>query len=144
MKNSLLRATLFGVAATLASGLILAEPTFDPGKREYDSKCASCHGLTGKGDGPMKSYLTVTPADITTIAKRNNGVLPVTRLNAVVDGRMEMNSHGSRDMPVWGLDYSAQAGANWPVHMDVPFNPEYFVRSRIMALVDYIARLQEK
>ena len=144
MKNSLFRVSLFGVVAALASGSALAESKFDFGKRLYDSNCASCHGLTGKGDGLIKDYLTVKPTDLTIIAKKNNGVLPVERLNEVIDGRKIVGTHGSRDMPVWGQDFSAKVGTDWPVNMDVPFNPEVFVRGRIMALVDYIARLQEK
>lgn len=147
MKKLFSRVTLFGVvaaSATFAAGSALADSTSDFGKREFDSNCASCHGVTGKGNGPMKANLTVAPADLTTIAKRNNGVLPVGRLTAVIDGRMEVNSHGPRAMPVWGQDYAEQAGADWQTHMDVPFNPNIFVRSRIMALIDYIARLQEK
>lgn len=144
MKKSLFCATLLGLVATLAAGSVVADSTFDFGKREFDSKCASCHGLSGKGDGPMRPWLTVKAADLTTISQKNGGVLPVVRLNEVIDGRMELKAHGTREMPVWGLDYLALAGKDWPVHMDVPFNPEFFVRSRIMALVDYIARLQEK
>lgn len=138
------RVTLFGVVAALASSSVLAESKFDFGKRLYDSNCASCHGITGKGDGLIKDYLTVKPTDLTLIAKKNNGVLPVERLNEVIDGRKIVGTHGSRDMPVWGQDFSAKVGTNWPTHMDVPFDPEVFVRGRIMALVDYIARLQEK
>lgn len=141
---SFFRVTLLGVAAALASGSVLADPTFDFGKRIYDSNCASCHGLSGKGDGPMKASLTVAPADLTTIAKKNKGVFPVVHLTSVIDGRMEINSHGPRVMPVWGEDFSEKAGKDWQVPMDTPFNPEIFVRSRILALVDYIARLQEK
>ncbi|MDD5329829.1 MAG: cytochrome c [Sulfuricella sp.] len=144
MKHTALRTTLFGVAAALASTCAVADDTFDFGKRTYDSNCATCHGLTGKGDGPFKANLTVQPADLTTIARKNNGVVPVSRLYAVIDGRMAINSHGPRDMPVWGSEFSAQAGTDWQKPMDVAFNPEVFVRSRIMALVDYIARLQEK
>lgn len=138
------RVTLLGVVAALASGPILADQPLDFGKRLYDSNCASCHGLTGKGDGVMKDYLTKKPADLTTIAMKNNSVLPVERLNEVIDGRKVVGAHGSRDMPVWGQYFSTKVGTDWPVRMDVPFDPEVFVRGRIMALVDYIARLQEK
>lgn len=142
MKTIFRSATL--LVALVASGSVLAQGAGDPGKREFNSNCATCHGLSGKGDGPMQAVLSVKPADLTTIARKNNGVFPVARLRTVIDGRMEVNSHGSRTMPVWGDDYSEQAGTAWPNHMDVPYNPEIFVRSRIMALVDYIARLQEK
>jgi mono/diheme cytochrome c family protein len=143
MKKTTFRSVTL-VLALLTSGSVLADAASDPGKREFDANCATCHGLSGKGDGPMQSVLNVKPADLTTIAKRNNGVFPVAKLRSVIDGRMEVNSHGSRTMPVWGDDYTAQAGNTWPNHMDVAYNPEIFVRSRIMALVDYIARIQEK
>lgn len=142
MKNIIRSASL--IVTMLTSLSVLAQGQEDFGKREFDANCASCHGLSGKGDGPMQSVLNVKPADLTLIAKKNNGVFPVARIQNVIDGRMAVNSHGPRDMPVWGDDYSAKAGKAWPNHMDVPYNPEIFVRSRIMALVDYIARLQEK
>ena len=33
----------------------LAQPRVDLGKREYDGKCAVCHGADGKGSGPTPS-----------------------------------------------------------------------------------------
>ncbi len=142
MKTIFLGATL--AAAVLISGSVLAQGAGDQGKREYDSNCASCHGLSGKGDGPMSNQLAVKPTDLTTITMKNGGVFPVARIRTVIDGRMEINSHGSRVMPVWGDDYTAQAGTDFPNYMGVAFNPEVFVRSRIMALVDYLNRVQVK
>lgn len=120
------------------------DPVPDLGKRIYESKCATCHGLSGKGDGPFAANLTTKPSDLTTIARSNNGVMPVKRLEAVIDGRMMVNSHGPREMPIWGQEFSTEAGADWPVYMGIPFNPNVIVRSRVMALIDYIARLQVK
>lgn len=37
---------------------------FDFGKMEYESKCASCHGLKGKGDGPVAPSLSTRPAGL--------------------------------------------------------------------------------
>lgn len=144
MKTTFCSTTLVGLFAVLFSGSIFAAGPSDPGKREFDANCASCHGLSGKGDGPMQPVLTVKPADLTVIARKNNGVFPVAQLRSVIDGRMEVNSHGSRVMPVWGDDFSVQAGNDWPHHMDAAFNPEIFVRNRILALIDYVARLQAK
>lgn len=142
MKTTFLGTTLVGIAITFFSGSVLAQGAGDLGKREFDSNCASCHGPSGKGDGPMQARLLVKPSDLTAIAKKNNGVFPVAQIRTVIDGRMEINSHGSRVMPVWGDDYTEQAGTDWPNHMGVAFNPEVFVRSRIMALIDYLNRLQ--
>lgn len=40
-----------------------ANPT--AGKATYDAKCASCHGSTGKGDGPAATALPTKPPDMT-------------------------------------------------------------------------------
>jgi mono/diheme cytochrome c family protein len=116
----------------------------DYGKHIYDSKCAACHGVDGKGNGPFATNLVKKPSDLTMIAKNNKGVVPVMALEALIDGREEAFFHGTREMPVWGQELRAEAGSNWPAYMGVPFNPEVFVRGRIMALIDYIGRIQEK
>ena len=60
-------------------------PAFDPGKQEFSENCASCHGLEGKGNGPLGEWLRKSPLDLTLLAKQNNGVLPTNRLYAVVE-----------------------------------------------------------
>ena len=47
---------------------------FDAGKSEYQSSCETCHGADGKGKGPLSTQLKVPPADLTVLAKKNNGV----------------------------------------------------------------------
>jgi mono/diheme cytochrome c family protein len=118
-----------------------AEPKLDFGKREYDSNCAGCHGPKGKGDGVYKPYLTKSPGDLTTLAKANGGVFPFEHLYQVVDGRKAAEAHGSRDMPIWGADYSAKAAGDY---LDVPYDAESYARTRILALLDYLYRLQVK
>jgi len=145
MKRSLLRAAVLAMAATVVSGLAFAQAKTDFGKREYDFNCAGCHGPKGGGDGPYTRYLNVKVPNLSTLAKRNNGVFPVSRLYEIIDGRGEVQGHGPRNMPVWGADYLVQARDASPErNIDVPFDPEVYVRNRIMALVDYINRLQVK
>jgi len=72
------------------------------GAEMYKEYCASCHGLTGKGDGPAALALKSHPADLTTIARRNNGKFPTLRIQATLDGKASVAAHGSSDMPVWG------------------------------------------
>jgi hypothetical protein len=59
----------------------------------------------------------------------------------VIDGRKEVQAHGPRDMPIWGADYSVKAAEHY---VDVPYDPESYVRARILALIEYINRLQAK
>jgi len=136
--------------AVLVGGMVLCVPgvagaqgkvKLDFGKREYDSKCAACHGSKGRGDGPFKPFLTKSPSDLTTLAKANKGVFPHDAVYQTIDGRKAIGSHGPSDMPIWGADYLAQAAADY---MDVPYDPELYVRTRIIALIDYLHRLQVK
>lgn len=129
------------IALTLFSGVAFAQTTkVDLGKREFDSSCAVCHGNNGKGNGPFVELLRRSPPDLTKLAKSNGGVFPVNRVYETIEGA-NVPSHGSRDMPIWGNDYRVQAGE---YYVDVPYNPEAYVRSRILALVEYINRLQER
>lgn len=114
---------------------------FDFGKREYDSNCAACHGLKGKGDGPYKPFLTKSPIDLTVLSKNNAGTFPFDRVYNVIDGRLDIRAHGPSDMPIWGAEYSAKSAE---AYLDVPYHPEAYVRTRILALTEYIARLQAK
>jgi mono/diheme cytochrome c family protein len=42
----------------------------DIGKIEYQSNCASCHGIGAKGDGPLSTELKKRPTDLTVLAKK--------------------------------------------------------------------------
>src|SRR3974377_305504 len=59
----------------------------DPGKLEYLSNCANCHGEDGKGKGPFSDRLKRPPTDLTTLAKKNNGVFSVSAVYRNIDGR---------------------------------------------------------
>jgi len=51
--------------ATLAiPGSALAAGDADAGKATYMTNCQSCHGDTGKGDGPVGAVLQPTPRDL--------------------------------------------------------------------------------
>lgn len=84
--------------------------------------------------------LRKAPPDLTVLTKTNNGVFPMTRLYEVIEGA-NVPSHGARDMPIWGQDYRVQAAE---YYIDVPYDPEAYVRARILALLEYINRLQVK
>ena len=130
---------LAGAALLACSSLLAQQAAKDPGKREYDSNCATCHGTNGKGNGDYVEWLKRSPPDLTTLTQRNAGVFPITRLYEVIEG--VGSGHGSRDMPIWGQRYSSKAAE---YYIDVPYNQEAYVRARILWLVEYINRLQAK
>lgn len=132
---------LGGVALLATAAVCWAQAdNVDIGRLEYESNCASCHGLRGKGDGPMKAHLVKAPSDLTTVAKRNGGAFPNQLMWEVIDGRTsnEIGAHGTRDMPVWGAVFRRQA-MQFP---GMAQQPEWYVRGRIIALLDYLDRLQ--
>lgn len=127
-----------GVAQTQGKG----RP--DTGKLEYESKCMVCHGRLGKGDGSYGELLKKPASDLTRLKRNNGGVFPVERVTAMIDGREVIPAHGERDMPIWGAVYSADTVKAGEYYADVPYHQEMYVRSRILALVDYMDRLQQK
>lgn len=72
------------------------------GKEMFDAYCTPCHGKTGRGDGPAGAALKRAPADLTTLASRNGGQFPETRVRRYIEGLDEVAAHGTRDMPIWG------------------------------------------
>lgn len=124
------------LALSWLSSASFAQGKVDLGKSEYMASCASCHGVSGKGDGAMRSYLTKPPSDLTLLAKLNGGVFPSQRVGEWIDGRTSVviGSHGAREMPVWGQIYRAEDTG--PKDLNA--------RNRITALLDYLSRIQEK
>jgi mono/diheme cytochrome c family protein len=127
------------VAAT--TGVAVATEKVDLGKAEYDVHCAVCHGIAGKGDGPYKSSMTKAPTDLSQLAKKNGGTYPFERVYEIIDGRRDVGAHGTREMPIWGNRYAVRAGE---YYVDVPYDPEAYIRGRVLALTEYVYRLQAK
>jgi mono/diheme cytochrome c family protein len=112
------------------------------GRREYEDNCATCHGMEARGDGPMRPFLARPPTDLTTLARRHGGTFPRSLVADLIDGRgmQKPGSHGTREMPIWGRVYREQSAAQT---RGTPFPPEWSVRGRIVALVDYLQTLQQ-
>lgn len=127
----------------MASATALAQPQSDIGKREFETRCAVCHGAEARGDGPLRPHLITPPADLTTLARRNGGIFPTREVLETIDGRRmpRVGAHGPREMPVWGDVFFEQAKDD---PTTAKLHPEWTVRARITALVDYLGRLQVK
>jgi mono/diheme cytochrome c family protein len=74
----------------------------ETGKQMFESRCAACHGVNGKGHGPAAAALKRAPADLTVLARKNNGVFPAGKVLDVLQNGPEIPAHGSAVMPVWG------------------------------------------
>jgi mono/diheme cytochrome c family protein len=99
----------------------------------FRTYCASCHGTSGVGDGPLASSMRRKPANLTQIAKRNGGQYPSELVYRVIDGRQPVRGHGGPDMPVWGDAFARTSDAS----------DEASVKRKIDALVEYLRAIQE-
>lgn len=77
-------------------------PSAASGQGMFNTYCAACHGTAAKGDGPAASALTKRPADLTQLARKNNGKFPQLQVMNYISGNDVVVAHGTRDMPVWG------------------------------------------
>jgi mono/diheme cytochrome c family protein len=141
MRTSLIAAVVAVSAAIPGPGF--AEGT-DLGKNEYVRSCASCHGEMGKGDGPAAKSLAKPPADLTKLSQNNSGVFPIARVYDVIDGRLQVIMHGTREMPVWGDVFRSELMARVPRESMSPELRDAMVRVRILMVIEYISKLQGK
>lgn len=112
--------------------------TLDPiahGRVTYEQYCMGCHGEDGGGAGELLTDLESLPANLTRLTIRNDGSFPVDLIYETIDGRKDVEAHGSREMPVWGNIWSEQDGT--PMQEEV-------VQQRINELIEYIRSVQEE
>ena len=105
-------------------------PMVRRGRDMFGRYCASCHGLTGKGDGPLATTLKKPPADLTQISKKSNGIFPHAKVRQFIDGERAVRAHGSREMPIWGKEFRRN-------------NPDPTVRLQMLAFTSFIESIQE-
>jgi hypothetical protein len=106
------------------------------GELEYQNHCAICHGVDGKGRGIMAKFLTISPSNLTQLAKKNAGRFSFWQVYRVIDGREEIRGHGTREMPIWGARFQAEARGSDP-------GSRSQVSGRILSLVFYLQHIQE-
>jgi len=73
------------------------------GRELFVAYCASCHGMAGRGDGPVAAALKKKVPDLATLAARRGGQFPGADLEKMIMGETASQAaHGNREMPVWG------------------------------------------
>ena len=108
-----------------------ADPT--SGRQMFDAYCASCHGQSGKGDGPAAPALKVPATDLTRLAASHAGTFPESHVAEAIKGDWMTAAHGSKDMPVWG-----------PVFLYLGQYDPGEMQLRTRNLAKYIESMQEK
>ena len=131
------------VASILVAGVMLAPGLVTPasaqeykqtttGREVFRTYCASCHGETARGDGPLASSMRRKPANLTEIAKRNGGQYPADLVFRTIDGQQPVRGHGGPDMPVWGDVFTRSRDAGDAER----------VKAVIQSLVEYLDSIQ--
>lgn len=116
-----------GLALALPLAGCVGADTIPTGAALYRRYCASCHGVSGRGDGPAADSLKVRPTDLTQLR------MSVQDLMTVIDGRTVVPAHGSGEMPVWGEVFEQ-------IHLDSD-HAKRIALLQVQALADYTAGL---
>jgi hypothetical protein len=115
-----------------------------------------CEGY--RTDSQQASYY---PPDLTTLAKRNQGVFPVSTVYQVIDGRALSEGHRAREMPIWGCRHTIPSIAPsvpphgkvkprrpktnvYESHVDLGCDSEDVIANRILSIIEYLRKIQEK
>lgn len=125
----------------LAYGLVSGAAAQDVkiGQEEYRMHCAACHGLEGRGDGPIGQILKTPAPNLAQITERNGGKFPVQKIYDIIEGSSVLAAHGTRDMPLWGDRYRAAPDPQTP---DQAAAASDLAQQRILSLVYFLGTLQ--
>ncbi len=103
------------------------------GAHLYQEFCASCHGNSGAGDGPLAATLAKPATNLAMLTQRNGGTFPRADVLAVVEATRPIPAHAGPAMPNWReVFYRLENGS------------DRAVRKRLDALVAHIETLQQK
>lgn len=108
----------------------------ESGQELYQQLCATCHGMSAKGDGPLGGIISVPIPDLTTLQARNDGEFPMLNVIHIVDGRTGLRGHDT-PMPVYGMVFkedNSDAGK---------FGAEIAARGMVLSIAYYLESIQE-
>lgn len=130
---AVIAAMLMSPAAAVAQTEPVQMKQTTTGAEVFRTYCATCHGTSARGDGPLAASMSRKPANLTEIAKRNGGLFPTEIVFRTIDGRQPVKGHGGPDMPVWGDAFTRSREAG---------DADGGVKKIIQTLVDYLESIQ--
>ena len=104
------------------------------GASVFRNYCAACHGLDGRGNGPVSKELKHELPDLTRLSQRNGGAFPTVHVrNTILFGADSLlPAHGSKAMPIWG-----------PIFHDIEFDHD-LGHVRLENIAKYLESIQRK
>jgi len=109
------------------------------GKQTYQRLCVRCHGIDGSGgkkNAAVKNPKGPPPPDLREIAARRGGRFDRVEIAEWIEGRWSPESHGPREMPIWGERLSQE----YRRYSD----REALIGATIDPLVTYLESLQRR
>ena len=101
----------------------------------YRESCASCHGLDGRGNGPVAPLIKATIPDLTRISARRDGKFPADEVYRIIDGQSRRASRDTRSMPVWGYELFGDHSDDRIAHRQAT--------EKVERLVEYLRSIQK-
>lgn len=86
------------------------------------------------GDGPVAASLVKVVPDLTRLSERAGGDFPALLVSETIDGRSPVLAHGTRRMPVWGLEFWIEEGGD--------ISAEARARTMIARLIEHLESIQ--
>ncbi len=113
MKDIVLSLSLLALLLGLLPAALAAPPSAYEGRALYVSYCQLCHGLKGKGDGPLARAMGIKPADLTTAVRSRSDTI----LTKIITGEGKPTISGrdrhnllSDTMPEWRTVFDSSQG----------------------------------
>jgi mono/diheme cytochrome c family protein len=103
-------------------------PAMGARARLFNENCTVCHGVDGKGGGPLAKALNLSPPDLTTL-KRREGIFPSGHVLNVLRNGAGTTSEGDKAMPVWSKIFAHECG-------------EAFAQEAVTAITQFIKEIQ--
>jgi mono/diheme cytochrome c family protein len=128
------------LASMASSAFAQTTPQRQPPIRPVDgaiifrNNCAACHGLEGRGDGPVSKTLKRNVPDLTRLSLRNGGTFPAihVRTTVMLGADDLLPTHGSTTMPIWG-----------PIFHEIEFDQD-LGNVRLENITKYLESIQRK
>jgi cbb3-type cytochrome c oxidase subunit III len=104
MKNLIHSIVLLVVVVLNISDVLANPPAAYEGRRLYVSYCQLCHGVDGKGEGPLAKVMEISPADLTTTVRSRSERILIKIITG--EGRQTITGRDrhnllSEAMPEW-------------------------------------------
>lgn len=136
MNRKKISATFLAIAMlSFAAAAMAGSSDAREGQKYFERYCASCHGVTGVGDGPVAKSLAKPPANLRLLADKYGSPLPAAKLAELIDGRDAVRAHGTAAMPVWGERLYAKGAGE---------NGEAGISDTIRKIVAYLDTIQDR